>query len=152
MTVMAEPRTFTLAIPGPAPMFSENTSKHWRETGKAVKAWREASFLYATQARLPKHLPKVRIDVALHFTDARERDSYNHHKYVVKPLVDGLSRPRTVNSKRGIRVEPGYQLVDDDNPNFVDGPFITIGEKVAKAAYPYGLAVVTVSEIPAGPS
>jgi hypothetical protein len=145
----ASTRTWALTIPAPAKMLSENSRHHWRVTGPAVKAWREASFLYATQAKLPKHLPKVRVDVVLHFTDARPRDPYNYHKYVVKPLVDGLSRPRTVNGKRGIRVEPGYQLVDDDNPQYVDGPFITIGEKVAKKEHPYGLAVITITEVPA---
>jgi hypothetical protein len=149
VTVMAEPRTFTLTIPGPAPMFSENTTEHWRRTSAAVREWRQASFLYATQARLPKHLPKVRIDVVLHFTDARQRDSYNYHRYVVKPLADGLARPRTVNGKRGVRVEPGYELIEDDNPRFLDGPFITIGEKVVKKAHPYGLAVITITEVPA---
>ena len=149
MTVVAvsDTRTWTLTIPAPAKMLSENSRHHWRVTGPAVKAWREASFLYATQARLPKHLPKVRIDIALHFIDARPRHSYNYHRYVVKPLVDGLCKPRTVNGKRGMRVEPGYLLVDDDNPNFVDGPFITVGEKVSKKTHPNGLTVITITGI-----
>jgi hypothetical protein len=116
VTAVTETRTWTLSIPAPAKMLSENSRHHWRVTGPAVKAWREASFLYATQAKLPKHLLRVRIAVELHFTDARERDSYNYHRYVVKPCVDGPCRPRTVNGKRGVRVEPGYELVDDDNP------------------------------------
>lgn len=144
---MTDTRTWQLPIPAPAKMLSENSRHHWRVTGPAVKAWREASFLYATQARLPKHLARIRIDVELHFTDARERDPHNFHRYVVKPTVDGLCRPRTVNGKHGVRVEPGYEVVDDDSPRFLEGPYITVGEKVAKAQYPLGLAVVTITEL-----
>ncbi len=147
MSAVTAIRTWTLTIPAPAKMFSENTSEHWRKTSAAVKEWRNASFLFATQARLPKHLARVRIDVVLHFTDARDRDKYNFHKYVVKPLVDGLARPRTVNGRKGVRVEPGYQLVDDDNPRFLDGPFIEIGPKVDKKTYPFGLAIITIAEV-----
>lgn len=147
MNAVTDTRVWTLNIPAPAKMYSENTSAHWRVTGPAVKAWRGASFLYATQAKLPKRLARVRIEVMLHFTDARSRDTYNLHKYVVKPIVDGLGKPRTVNGKKGVRVEPGYELVADDNPRFVDGPFIEIGAKVDKKLHPYGLAVVTITEV-----
>jgi hypothetical protein len=150
MTAMTQTRTWTLTIPAPAVMYSENSRHHWRKTGPAVKAWREAAFLYARQAKLPKGLARVRIDVTLHFTDARQRDRYNLHRYVVKPLVDGLSRPRTVNGKTGVRVEPGYELIADDTPQFLDGPFITIGAKVDKKAYPLGLAVITITELGGG--
>nr|WP_221374345.1 hypothetical protein [Actinoplanes polyasparticus] len=144
---MTETRTWQLTVPAPAKMLSENSRHHWRVTGPAVKAWREASFLYATQARLPKHVERVRVDVTLHFTDARDRDSGNYHRYVAKPMVDGLCRPRTVNGKRGVRVEPGYELVDDDNSRKLAGPFIAIGEKVDKNVHPLGLAVVTITEV-----
>ncbi len=147
MAAMTDLRTWQLIIPAPAAMFTENTTKHWRVTGPAVKAWREASFVYATKARLPKGLARVRIDVVLHFADARERDALNLHKYVVKPIVDGLGKPRTVTTKTGVRVEPGYGLVADDTPRYVDGPYPTIGAKVDKTVHPLGLAVVTVTDL-----
>jgi hypothetical protein len=147
---MTEARAWVLTFNAPAPMYSENSRHHWRKTGPAVKAWREASFLFATQAKLPKGLARVRIDVALHFTDARRRDRYNLHRYVVKPIVDGLSRPRTVNGKRGVRVEPGYELIPDDSPEFLDGPFITIGAKVDKRQHPLGLALITITDLGGG--
>lgn len=148
MAAMTETRTWQLTIPAPAVMFTENTTAHWRKTGPAVKEWRAASFVYAQQAKLPKGLARVRLDIVLHFTDARERDALNLHKYVVKPLTDGLCRQRQVTVKGKVRVEPGYGLVPDDTPRFVDGPFVTIGEKVDKKRYPLGLAVVTITEVP----
>lgn len=147
MTAVTETRTWTLTIPAPAVMYSENTDKHWRVTSDAVREWRTASFLYAKQARLPKGLVRAQIEVCLHFTVDRERDAYNLHKYVVKPLVDGLAKPRTVKGKNGVRVEPGYELIPDDNPRYLDGPYITIGAKVNKKQYPLGLAVVTITDI-----
>jgi hypothetical protein len=147
VTAVTETRTWTLTIPAPAPMYSENSRHHWSKTGPAVKSWREASYLYAIQSKLPKGLRRVRIDVELHFITAGGRDRYNYHRYVAKPITDGLSKPRTVNGKTGVRVEPGYELIPDDNPIFLDGPFITIGAKVDKKQYPLGLAVVTITDI-----
>jgi hypothetical protein len=144
---MTATRVWQLVIPAPAVMYTENTTKHWRVTGPAVKAWREASFIYAQKAKLPKGLARVRIDVVLHFTDARERDALNLHKYVVKPIVDGLCRPRTVTTKRGVRVEPGYGLVADDTPRYVDGPYPTIGGRADRKTHPLGLAVVTITDL-----
>lgn len=147
MSAVTDLRTWQLIIPAPAVMYTENTDKPWWVTGPAVKAWREASFLYATKARLPKGLARVRIDVMLHFTDLRDRDTLNVHKYVVKPITDGLCKARTVKTKTGFRVEPGYGLVPDDNPRYVDGPYPTIGGKVDKKQHPLGLAVVTIVDL-----
>jgi hypothetical protein len=141
-----EARTWVLEMPAPAPMYSENTTLHWRVTRVAAREWRKASFDLASEVELPQHLEhRVRVDVLLHFGDNRDRDAYNYHKYVAKPLVDGLCRPRTVNGKNGVRHEPGYQLVDDDSPRYLDGPFILIGEKVSRKEHPLGLAVVTIT-------
>jgi len=140
-------RTWTLTISAPAPMFSENSRHHWAKTSPAVREWRAASFLYATSAKLPRGLARVRVDVLLHFTTAGRRDRYNYHRYVAKPIVDGLASPRTVTTKKGVRVEPGYGLVPDDTPQFLDGPLIEIGPKVDRKTYPLGLAVVTITEL-----
>jgi hypothetical protein len=149
VTAVTETRTWQLTIPAPAKMFSANTGAHWRRTGEARKAWREASFLYATQAKLPKGLGRVRIDVSLHFTVNRGRDDSNYHPYVGKPIVDGLSKSRTVKGKNGTRVEPGYELIPDDTSEFLEsgGPSIVIGDKVSKVQYPLGLAVVTITDV-----
>lgn len=150
MTAVTKVRTWELTIPAPAQMCTENTNKSRWVTGPAVKAWREASFTYAKQAKLPKGLTRVRIDVVLHCVDNRGRDTLNMHKFVIKPLVDGLCRERIVRGKKGVRVEVGYGLVPDDNPRFVDGPHPTIGAVLDKRRYPLGLAVVTITDLGEG--
>lgn len=139
MNAMTETRVWTLEIPAPAKMLSANTRLHWRRIYEARKAWREAAFLYATQAKLPKGLSKVRIDVVVHFTVNRNRDNENYSPNVGKPIADGLAKPHNG--------APGYLLVADDNPQFLDGPFVTVGPKVSGKTYPLGLAVVTITEV-----
>lgn len=149
MTAMTETRTWALTIPAPARMYSVNTTDHWRETSAAKKAWREASYTYAIQAKLPKLLDRVRIDITLHFVTKAQRDTANFHPYVGKPIVDGLGATRQVKAKGGIRVEPGYQLIADDTPAHLDGPHLLIGAPVSKKEHPFGLAVVTITELEA---
>jgi hypothetical protein len=141
-------RTWTLTIPAPARMFSINTSEHWRVTGAAKKAWREAAFLYARQAKLPTGLARIRIDIVLHFTNnSRGRDTANYHPHVGKPLTDGLAAGRTVKAKTGVRIEPGYGLVADDTPAHLDGPHLLIGEPVSRKQHPFGLAILTITDL-----
>lgn len=139
MAAMTETRTWELTIPAPAKMYSANTRVYWRRTYEARKEWRNAAFLYATKARLPKGLAKVRMEVVVHFTVNRNRDNENYSPYVGKPIADGLAKPHAS--------APGYLLIADDNPTFLDGPFVTVGPKVDKKQYPLGLAVVTITEL-----
>jgi hypothetical protein len=139
VTTMTDTRVWTLTIPASAKMYSANTRVYWRRTYEARKEWRNAAFLYATKAKLPKLMRKVRIDVVLHFTVNRGRDNENFSPHVLKPIADGLARPHGT--------APGYLLIADDTPEFLDGPFVTVGPKVDKKAYPLGLAVVTITEV-----
>lgn len=147
MTAVTEARTWTLGIRGPAQMYSTNTREHWRTTGTAKKAWREAAFIHAKKAKLPCGLDRVRIDIVLHFVDRKPRDAANFHPTVGKPLVDGLGAERFVTTKNGVRHEVGYRLIPDDTPQHLDGPHLTIGEPVSPKAHPFGLAVVTITDL-----
>jgi hypothetical protein len=142
MAAMTDTRVWTLSIPAPAKMYSANTRVYWRRTYEARKEWRDAAFLYATKARLPKGLAKVRIDVVVHFTVDRNRDNENYSPHVGKPIADGLAKPHAK--------APGYELIPDDTSEFLEsgGPIIVVGEKVDKKTYPLGLAVVTITEVP----
>jgi hypothetical protein len=139
VTAVTDTRTWTLEIPAPAAMYSANTRVHWRRTHEARKLWREAAFIYATQAKLPRRLARVRIDIAVHFTVNRGRDNENYSPHVGKPIGDGLAKPHGT--------APGYLLIVDDTPEFLDGPFVTVGVKVDKKTYPLGLAVVTITDL-----
>lgn len=147
MTAVTTIRTWTLTINAPARMYSVNTAEHWHKTGAAKKAWRESAFVHARQAKLPKALDRVRIDITLHFTTNAQRDTANYHPMVGKPLVDGISTGRLVKTKSGVRSEPGYGLIPDDTPRHLDGPHLLIGEPVSKRQHPYGLAVITITDL-----
>lgn len=148
MTAVTETRTWTLTIPAPAKMLSANNKPHHQAAGRVRKAWREATYLYAQQAKLPTGLERVRIEVALHHTVNRDRDDANWHPYVLKPIVDGLGPQKTV---RG-RVEVGHGLIPDDTPEHLDGPFPSLGEKVSRQEYPLGLVVVTITDLAGAPT
>lgn len=154
MTAMAETqaRTWTLTIPAPAKMLSANAKLHHQTAGRIRKAWRAAAFTYAQQAKLPTGLDRVRIDIVLHHIVNRSRDDANWHPHVGKPIVDAFGAQRVVNGKSGLRVEPGYGLIPDDTPAHLDGPFISLGEKVSHKDYPLGLAVVTIIDLAGQPT
>jgi hypothetical protein len=151
MTAPTTTRVWTLHIVAPAKMYSINSTVHWRRIYEARKTWREATFTLARQERLPKGLARVRIDIVLHFVDARPRDAANFHPTVGKPIVDALGKGRIVREKgKAPRVEVGYELIPNDTPEFLDGPFITIGPPVDKRGFPLGLAVVTITDLSEG--
>ncbi|WP_080128040.1 MULTISPECIES: hypothetical protein [unclassified Actinoplanes] len=148
-----ETRTWTLRIPAPAKMLSANDRPHHQAASRIRKAWREATFTLARQAKLPTGLERVRIDVCLHHTVARNRDDANWHPYVLKPIADGLGPTKTSRQRNGeIRVDVGYGLIPDDNPAHLDGPFPVLGEKVSRKEYPLGLAVVTIVDLTGQPT
>ncbi|GGN39737.1 hypothetical protein FHR83_006651 [Actinoplanes campanulatus] len=153
MTIMTETRTWTLSIPAPERMLSANSKPHHRVAGVVRKAWREATYLYAQQAKLPTGLDRVRIDIVLHHTVNRNRDDANWHPYVGKPITDALGPERRAQSRNGaVRIDAGYGLIPDDNPTHLDGPFISLGEKVSRKEYPRGLAVVTIVDLTGQPT
>jgi Holliday junction resolvase RusA-like endonuclease len=118
--------TITLTIPAPAKWLNSNDRMHWRPKAKLTKAWRQAAHVYARQAKLPKGLARVRIDVQVHKTTPNRYDAMNLYP-TLKAVVDGLV---------------DYGLVMDDNNDHVTGPFITDGGRDDTAK-----VVLTVTEI-----
>lgn len=141
-------RTWTLRFPAPAEMLSVNGNPHWRRTSPVRKTWREAVFVHAKAAKLPVGLTKVRIDVLLRFPTNGRRDAANYHGNCVKPLVDAMGPPiNTVRAGKPI-VAPGYGLIADDTAEFLDGPFVRLGPKVADPkACPFGEVLVTITDL-----
>lgn len=147
MTAMTETRVWTLAIPAPTPMQTSNRREHWTKVSKRRKQWREAAYWRAAAMRLPTGLTKVRIDVELRFTTRRRRDAPNYYSDVIKPIVDALGPQRKAKTKTGVRVEPGWGLIPDDTAEFLDLTAPRIGDPVPKGLHPYGLVVLTITDL-----
>lgn len=145
---MTGTRVWTLAIPAPVPMQTSNRREHWTKVYGRRRAWREAAYGRAALAKLPKGLARVRIDVELRFTTRRRRDAPNYYGDVIKPCVDALSPEKRVKAKSGgVRVERGWGLIPDDTAEFLDLTAPRIGEPVPKGLHPYGLVVLTITDL-----
>lgn len=147
MTAATDTRTWTLAIPAPLAMKSSNSRDHWRAVSRNQRTWREAAYWRAAAAKLPRGLRKVRIDVTLHFTATRRRDAPNYYAGVIKPVVDALGPQRIVRSPKGVRTEPGWGLIPDDTAEYLDLTAPRIGQPVARGLHPYGLVVLTITDL-----
>lgn len=133
-----------LTIPAPCEWVSANQRIHWAPKAKLVKEWRKATLTHAQAAKLPTGIAHVRIDAWLHFTTRHHRDAANYAD-TLKGVVDGLCRDKTHVNKKGKLVNaPGYGLIWDDTPEYLDGPFPRIGEPVDKRRYPLGLLVLEI--------
>lgn len=146
--------TWTLRFPAPDKMLSGNGNVYWRTRHSLTTSWREATYVHAKAAKLPTGLARVRLDFELRFTSARtDRDEANYHTLVVKPATDGLGAPFRQEIKRGKRAgqvstAPGYGLIERDTPEFLEGPYIRFGPKVANPkACPFGEVVITVTDL-----
>lgn len=139
---------YILRFPAPAEMLSVNGNPHWRRTSPVRKAWREAVFVHAKAAKLPVGLARVRLDVVLRFPREGRRDAANYHGNVVKPLVDAFGPPiNTVRQGKAISA-PGYGLIADDTAEYLDGPFVRLGAKVADPKRcPFGEVIVTITDL-----
>lgn len=149
-------RRWTLTFPAPDRMLSVNQRLYWRKRQALTESWRGALVVHAKAAKLPTGLARVRLDFLLRFPDARgDRDALNYYSLVVKPATDGLGPEFRQVIKRGKRAgqtsfQPGYGLVPNDTPEFVDGPHITLGPKVADPKRcPFGQVVLTITELDA---
>jgi hypothetical protein len=108
--------------------------------------WRETTVVLARNARLPKGLSHVQIDATLHFTTKHNRDAANYEP-TLKGVIDGLCRDKTHINRKGKEVKaPGYGLIWDDTPEYLDGPFLRIGEPADKRQHPLGLLVLAITE------
>lgn len=147
LTVETGDRIWTIAFPAPGRMLSVNGNPHWRRTSPIRKAFREAMYLYARQARLPQGLQRVRLDFVLRFPSAGRRDAANYHGNVIKPCVDALGPAiDTVRAGKPIKAV-GYGLIPDDTAQYLDGPHVVLGEPVRDKAMPYGQVAVTITDL-----
>ncbi len=122
--------TWTMHFRAPDRLLNANDRQHWAPTAAAVRSWRHAARIYATAAKFPRGLSRVRIDITVHFPDRRRRDRANWYP-TAKPITDGLT---------------DYGVVCDDSDDYVDGPVVTIGEPTTS---PVPEVTVTITDLSA---
>ncbi len=80
--------TLTLRVPAPTLFLSSNRRLHWATEARATKAWRDATFLYAKAAKLPRGFEHVTVSAVVHPPKGSKlRDAHN---ISVKAAIDGL--------------------------------------------------------------
>lgn len=145
---MTEPRTWVVIIPAPEPMKSANKRENVHATARSRKAWRETAYGRIAQAKLPRGLARVRVDVELRFPTGRRRDASNFSAAVIKPCVDALTpEQRKRNDDGSLRVERGWGVVADDSAGYVDLREPVIGPQSTDPRCPYGLVVLRVTDL-----
>lgn len=150
MTTMTEPHVWEIDLPIPMDLLSANDRRnHWRHA-EAVREWRGAAYAAAVKAKLPKGLPRVRIDIVI--WPAHKKDKSNFEP-VCKVIVDGFGPPyvRKPNPRTGFKgaAAPGYGLIPNDGPTHLDGHHLHVLDPLP----PRGrvLAVITdLTDVPAG--
>jgi hypothetical protein len=130
-------QSWQLTIVAPARWLSANDRSNWRAKVEPIRAWREAAYWAAVQAKLPKGLSRVHITATLHFVDKRRRDADNLHP-TLKPIVDGLGPQKTRIVKGTPRVALGYGLVPDDTTEYLTTT-LTIGEPMPRRPTFHGM-------------
>ena len=136
-----------LVIPAPCDWANSNQRQHWAARARLVKQWRAETVNRARAAGLPTGLGRVRIDVLLRFTSRHRRDALNYEP-TIKGVIDGLCRDKTRIDKHGKEIHaPGYGLIWDDEPTYLDGPFPRIGDPVDGERYPRGVMQLLITSL-----
>lgn len=139
-----QPRIWTVNIQPPCEFISANHRRNRHANAVKVAAWRTAAWAAAKQAKLPTGLQRVRIDIAIQPPNRNLRDPDNLRP-TCKAIVDGLGPPfvRMPSGRSKGAAAPGYGLMPDDNPKYVDGPY----PEVIDPAPPRGAVAVTIVDL-----
>lgn len=131
MTAVTLTRSWTLLIPAPAQLWSANDShkRGPRATSASRVLWRQAGYVAAQKARLPKNLARIRLEFTFHFQDRQRRDALNYSE-TAKPVIDAWGPPffqaPTEKKPKGASA-PGWSLIPDDTPQFLESTSLAIG-------------------------
>lgn len=131
---------WTLVIPAPAEWLTANKlNNSWSKWKRAelTRQWRGATVNYATQARLPRGLGRVRVDAVAQFWGPPPVRDRKNLEPTMKAVVDGLGPSRTMKRGNKITHSPGYGLIDDDDDIHLEDSTLVIGESLGPAK-PYG--------------
>lgn len=137
-------RTWTLTVVAPCEWLTANMilgelDKYAR--ARIVKAWRQATYVAAFDARLPTGLDRVRIEVEARFRGRPPVRDRSNLDPTIKACVDGLGPARGRSA--------GWGLIPDDDDKHLDGPHLTIGPPLPLDGHrSKGLLNITIKEIP----
>ncbi|WP_346007439.1 hypothetical protein [Janibacter terrae] len=110
---------YTLTIPAPDQWINANDRTHRMAVARLTKAWRNAAYWAAKDARLPVIREHVRVTASVHKLHGRQYDATNWAP-TAKACVDGLR-------------DAGVLL--DDSNKYVTGPDMRPGERATGRAY-----------------
>jgi len=119
---VTEQPPYTITIRQPADWMTANTKYgHWAAEARAVKAWRDASYLYARSVKpaLPKGLARVRVSFEFRWGRPPVRELRNLEP-TIKAIVDGAIGPSSRSPGRNGGMVRGYGIVPDDNDKRVE--------------------------------
>lgn len=120
------PRTWVIELPAGLKTISPNDRLHWSQERSRARELKKAAWALALRQKIP-HLGRAAITVEFRPPDRRRRDRDNIPARSGKHCIDGI-------------VAAG--VLDDDSPEFIDGPFYAFGGVVKG-----GQLVLTITEI-----
>lgn len=135
------PDQWTLLIPAPTKWLDANRRArlHHMQRSRETAQWRDATFWYAAQAKLPKSLDRVGIAATLWFPTNRHRDRENYYD-AVKPCIDALTDPK----KPG---QAGWGLIRDDTPKHLAPVVLDLRVGKPSSATVHGLVQLLITDL-----
>lgn len=112
---MTEPLdSWVLRLPWSKPPLSMNQRLHHHAKARITREIRDATFLLAKHAKVPKNCARIRVTLIYRPADGRRRDAINLSP-VLKAVEDGLVDAR---------------IVPDDTPEYIDPVMPRIEERI----------------------
>lgn len=140
----------------PVGWLNMNEGRHKMTAWRMSKAWRKAAFDALTIARLPRGLPRVRIQFELRFTTKQTARNAANYELTIKPVEDAAG-PKKVKIRRDPRtggkkpvVEWGVGLVAGDDKRYIDRPEVIIGPPLGRDHKSKGQVILHITPLPGG--
>ncbi len=132
--------------------------------GKAKKLWRLAAFEAIVAARVPRHLPRIHLDVEIRTPINNIKDPANL-ELTLKPIIDALGPERiyeqkvmktvrygrqtvTVPTRRTV-AEIGRGVIPGDDPRYLQRSETTFGRSLGRKNPIKGVVILTIRKLDA---
>jgi hypothetical protein len=143
-------RIWRITLAAPCPLWSANDAHRASKyaTADIRKKWRTLTFNTLTALKLPTGLARVSFDLAFHPVIDNRRDALNYAD-TAKPIIDAFGPPfiqKPTTKKPGGAFAPGYNLIPDDTPQYVEDNTLAFGDLwqdvITRPGWPLTLADV----------